>query len=313
MSLDATRWAWKQRCKKSIDKLVLLSMADRADETHCCYPSIKRLEIDTEANRKTIIAAIDRLEKLSLLVDTGERKGITKSVKVYRLIGVTNRSQNEVVPKAELLPFSASGEGAALGVAEDQKTSNTKNGTTCGKPISDTENGTAKADPKTGHLSGEAIPKTGQLEGEAVPFLRGSSTENGTKNLSRNQQIDRYTEIFEIHKKLVSVGMNEIWLTRMEDRKVMKSWIELNLSEEILDAAITKANYAQQGKRYGVKYLDPIIKQLIFTRDHPGDIHGTDKPIRKSIQQLDEEGAEAFLNPKAETEGNVFDVSGGHG
>lgn len=97
MSLDATVWAWKQRIKqncrtsRSAVKIVLLSLADRADEKHRCFPSISRLEQDTELNRKTILNAMRYLEEFSVIRDTGLRKGKTKKVKVYELIGVEGR------------------------------------------------------------------------------------------------------------------------------------------------------------------------------------------------------------------------------
>ena len=62
MSLDASNWAWKQQLppKKqtgvnpSSVKFVLVSMADRADEHHRCFPSISRLALDTMLDKKTI-------------------------------------------------------------------------------------------------------------------------------------------------------------------------------------------------------------------------------------------------------------------
>lgn len=54
MSLDATKWAWEVQFSdrkggslKPLKRLVLLSLADRAGEEHTCYPSVKRLEDDT--------------------------------------------------------------------------------------------------------------------------------------------------------------------------------------------------------------------------------------------------------------------------
>lgn len=91
MSLDASRWAWKQRVGKSSAKLVLLSLADLADEQNRSWPSIKHLELDTELNRKTIIDSLGHLERHGFLIDTGDRKGRTGQVKVYQLIGVQRR------------------------------------------------------------------------------------------------------------------------------------------------------------------------------------------------------------------------------
>jgi len=102
MSLDATIWAWKTRQKqkvggalKPLKKLVLLSLADRAGETHECYPSIARLVDDTEMDRKTVLKIIDELIEDGFIIDTGKREGKTKQVKVYLLIGVKGR---ETVP-----------------------------------------------------------------------------------------------------------------------------------------------------------------------------------------------------------------------
>ncbi|OEC90459.1 helix-turn-helix domain-containing protein [Acinetobacter sp. YK3] len=106
MSLDASMWAWKTRQKqkkggalKPLKKLVLLSLADRAGEDHVCYPSIARLVEDTEMDRKTVLKIIDELIEDGLIVDTGERKGRTKQVKVYILIGVKGR---ETIPTTVL-------------------------------------------------------------------------------------------------------------------------------------------------------------------------------------------------------------------
>lgn len=96
MSRAATDWAWRSKPGSSSRKLVLLAMADRADEEHRCFPSIARLVDDTNLNRKTIIKVIHELEELSLIVDTGERRGSTSSVKVYRLV-----LDKEAVPKTE--------------------------------------------------------------------------------------------------------------------------------------------------------------------------------------------------------------------
>jgi DNA-binding transcriptional regulator YhcF (GntR family) len=77
MSIDATRWAWQQKVSPT-QKLVLLSLADRANETHECYPSTTRLNIDTGLHRETIFDAIKALEELKLL-------------KVHRTLGIGNR------------------------------------------------------------------------------------------------------------------------------------------------------------------------------------------------------------------------------
>lgn len=88
MSLDATRWAWQQKVTAT-QKLVLLSLADRADENHHCYPSTARLVNDTGLYRETIFKAIDDLEKLNLL---SVKRELGKGNK-FTLLGVNERHE----------------------------------------------------------------------------------------------------------------------------------------------------------------------------------------------------------------------------
>ena len=85
MSRHATDWAWETDPGSSSLKLILLSMADRADEYNLCYPSIERLVKDTCLNKKTVQAGLISLMKMGLISDTGERKGATKRARVFSL------------------------------------------------------------------------------------------------------------------------------------------------------------------------------------------------------------------------------------
>ena len=51
MSIDAIRWAFQQPVKPASAKFVLVTIADRAGEDHCAYPSIRRIVFDTGLNR----------------------------------------------------------------------------------------------------------------------------------------------------------------------------------------------------------------------------------------------------------------------
>lgn len=84
MSRAATDWAWSLDLKAP-QKILILSLADRADEYHCCYPSIQRLVKDTGLDKKTISKWINLMIEDGLISDTGERKGPTKRVRVLRL------------------------------------------------------------------------------------------------------------------------------------------------------------------------------------------------------------------------------------
>ena len=89
MSIDATRWAWRQEVAPT-RKLVLLSLADRADEQHACYPYVSRLERDTGLNRETVMSAVRELEQLGLLM-VERQKGRGNR---YRLVGVEDRHRS---------------------------------------------------------------------------------------------------------------------------------------------------------------------------------------------------------------------------
>lgn len=86
MSFAALAWAAKVRTEKAAEKLILLAYADlHSEKTGHAFPSLKWLEEFSSLNRKTVIAAVERLEATGLLTDTGERAGSTKQIKVYRV------------------------------------------------------------------------------------------------------------------------------------------------------------------------------------------------------------------------------------
>jgi len=151
MSLDATIWAFKAEVKTSSQRLILLALADRAGESHKCYPSIKRMVKDTVLNRKTVIKVLDELEAISLIRFTGEITG--NGVKVYQLIGVLGREENDLTsPKKGASTNNGTSSNFGTG---------SKNGTS-------TNNGTATS------------PKNGT---ETSPNI-------GTQNLSGNLSIE---------------------------------------------------------------------------------------------------------------------------
>ncbi len=104
MSWETQSWAGKQRPGSASAKLVLLGLASCADANHCAYPSVDWLCEFGDLNRKTVIAALQRLEEgmFPLIEDTGERRGRTGQVKVYRL--AANAAGEGADPKSETVP-----------------------------------------------------------------------------------------------------------------------------------------------------------------------------------------------------------------
>lgn len=77
-------WAYGQKMKSSV-KFVLVTLCNYADAEGRLWPSLADLVEKTCLDRKTVIAAVGALEEAGLLADTGERKGKTRQVKVYRI------------------------------------------------------------------------------------------------------------------------------------------------------------------------------------------------------------------------------------
>jgi pyocin large subunit-like protein len=86
VSFDALSWAAKQSPGSSGAKLVLLGLAECAHRKDGrAFPSLAELVEFSSLNRKSVIANLDKLEAGGFIVDTGERVGRTKQVKVYAL------------------------------------------------------------------------------------------------------------------------------------------------------------------------------------------------------------------------------------
>ncbi|MCU4521088.1 helix-turn-helix domain-containing protein [Acinetobacter schindleri] len=150
MSIDATRWAWTAPVNNSSQRLVLLSLADRAGEEHTAWPSIERLAKDTVLDKKTVQKVILELINLGLVEDTGERTGPTKRVRVLKLNGVKGREDYTQNLDDANTPKNGN-------IKQSQKRNDSKNGN----------------NPENGALNN---PKNGML----------NDPKNGVQNLSGN-------------------------------------------------------------------------------------------------------------------------------
>lgn len=103
MSWRAVGWALEQGGLRSADKLLLIVLANRADKSGRCYPSIATLAADSALNKETVIVALRRLEKRGLLT---RQKRWGESV-IYQLIGIgaptsIPENQNSEKPAASI-------------------------------------------------------------------------------------------------------------------------------------------------------------------------------------------------------------------
>lgn len=85
MSIEAMNWALKQPFEKSSYKFVMLILANHADQDGVCWPSVASIIESTCLEKKAVQRALKYLRDEGWLVDTGERKGLTKQVIKYRL------------------------------------------------------------------------------------------------------------------------------------------------------------------------------------------------------------------------------------
>jgi DNA-binding PadR family transcriptional regulator len=86
VSFAALAWAGKCKAGSASRKLVLMALADRHnEEANGSYPSISWLVGFTDLNRKTVINALTELEARGFISDSGDRRGDTRQIKLYRL------------------------------------------------------------------------------------------------------------------------------------------------------------------------------------------------------------------------------------
>ena len=67
MSFEAMAWAATACCGSSLNKLVLLMLANYADENHTAYPSYKKLSELCLCNERTVMRGIKSLEQMKLV------------------------------------------------------------------------------------------------------------------------------------------------------------------------------------------------------------------------------------------------------
>lgn len=100
MSVDATIATWKlgKHLITSTEKILLLSLADRAGEEAICWPSIKRLCSDTCLDRKSVIRLRQSCIDKGLIEYTGNFHGKQKQIPEMRLLYVSHRENDLSTP-----------------------------------------------------------------------------------------------------------------------------------------------------------------------------------------------------------------------
>lgn len=235
MSLDASVWAWKQKCGKSSSKLVLLSIADRAGLDNCAYPSVETLSNDTELNSKTVRSAIKNLIELGLIRDTNLRKGPTQQVKVYQLIGVTN--QDETPPKTDTFKDTQKRKATEIGRLPKTDLKVPKNG------LEDTQNWVAEP------INNQSLTCHLKDIGENNTSEKVSSENKPTKTPARKSKLAT------VREKTNGSAMDHI------SDELLTEWVnhKKTLSDRVLTKMIKELDVCAAA---GITATDAIIVQL---------------------------------------------------
>ncbi|HDL6510098.1 TPA: helix-turn-helix domain-containing protein [Yersinia enterocolitica] len=165
MSLETYNWAINVRVGNAAAKSVLKVLADRAGADHLAFPSIASIVFDTELDKKTVQKHLHYLADKGLIEDSGERRGATRRVIVWRLVGVPDRTgDREYTQKPDY--FANQPPARILPKGHNNRP---KNGNI----------------PQSGYIPPSNSPKNGSVEtGEMIPLLDGNDPKNGIRNLS---------------------------------------------------------------------------------------------------------------------------------
>ena len=217
MSIDAINWALKLPIKHSTAKFVLVAIANHANgEDWVAWPSVAQLTEATSQDRKTVLANMQRLIQLGYLIDTGERKGKTKSVVVYRISNPKNGTAKQSLERdmigVEAVPIFPS--SSTVFPAKQSQIS-------------------AKAVPKTGHgtIKEPSIePKGNQRKAQAplIPDWIPVDAWNGYADMRkkiRKPMTDRAVELK--LKELESFKNQGLDIAAILDKSTSNNWTDI--------------------------------------------------------------------------------------
>jgi DNA-binding MarR family transcriptional regulator len=104
MSISVSAWAWEQMCGSPAQKLVLIKLADSANDDGVCWPSLRTLERDLGMSKSAVDRNVKKLVEASLLtVEVRKHSDGRRRSNLYRLTPRTlsrlsGTTSEEVVP-----------------------------------------------------------------------------------------------------------------------------------------------------------------------------------------------------------------------
>jgi hypothetical protein len=124
MSMDALRWAWPIHMPAT-QKVVLARLADMADESGVCWPSVARLVSDTGLSERSVQASLARLEAIQILRRDMQPGRSTRYRLAVGAVLADGPPPQEMHPRTTRTP--AAGAPAPAGDAPYPRTSCTQN------------------------------------------------------------------------------------------------------------------------------------------------------------------------------------------
>lgn len=85
MSGKASKWAWEQQPRTSAAKLVLLCLADMANQHDVCWPSHATLSLRTGLSRSSVIRAIKELKEDAYLIVIERKTKGGQTTNLYKI------------------------------------------------------------------------------------------------------------------------------------------------------------------------------------------------------------------------------------
>lgn len=268
MSIQAMTWAYAQKMKSSV-KFVLVTLCDYADAEYRLWPSIADLVEKTCMDRKTVMSAIAELEENGYLVDTGERTGKTRQVKVY------------------FVNVNGTGNGT---VKEYQKRNSTENGTVPFFPSKGTVFPT-----KEYQISHERVPNL--VHGTIKEPLKNHQ---GTVSTRAGEAVDNPVGDIPDPAVAMAIALRKAGVRVNAAHPMVISLVEQGVSLETVMAAVEEAR--EKTSVVSIGYVTKIIERWAADAKRM-DVRGADKRDSPdnwwaSDAGIDRKGRELGLMPR---------------
>lgn len=284
MSGAALGWAFKQPIPMSAAKFVLVYLADQTT-SDLAFAAANTIATATALDRKTVLASIARLVEWGLMEDTGERRGKTGQIPVYRLlmneglfdVGPFEKSpKNGTIPKTVPVPKTDSKSPNFPGKESQKRDTDLKHI----QELDPTHTPGAREDgpeppgPSPGALATRAMIAAGMplsYVNPSAPKLLNALAEGVT-----------YQELADVTRQLASRGtgpptMNFVIATALGRRRDAAA----QQQETRHDNAATHQNRNASGRSSGARpsALQRVVAGLMATGDTAGPAADADDPV----------------------------------